>query len=98
AEDGIRDFHVTGVQTCALPIFGVFLLAFYRRATARGAFYGLIAGMSAVAAVTFLAPQVSFLWHNVIGAGTVFIVGVLLSWIAGARPAAVAAEGVAAEG
>src|SRR5690606_39803088 len=24
AEDGIRDFHVTGVQTCALPIF-VFL-------------------------------------------------------------------------
>src|SRR5690606_40486971 len=30
AEDGIRDFHVTGVQTCALPIFltslhGVFM-------------------------------------------------------------------------
>src|SRR5690606_41176139 len=24
AEDGIRDFHVTGVQTCALPIY-VFL-------------------------------------------------------------------------
>src|SRR5690606_39682032 len=23
-EDGIRDFHVTGVQTCALPIFQVF--------------------------------------------------------------------------
>src|SRR5215475_9160122 len=23
AEDGIRDFHVTGVQTCALPIFSV---------------------------------------------------------------------------
>src|SRR5207253_5187112 len=22
AEDGIRDGHVTGVQTCALPIFG----------------------------------------------------------------------------
>src|SRR5690606_39745444 len=35
AEDGIRDFHVTGVQTCALPIcfcaggslFGSFLLS-----------------------------------------------------------------------
>src|SRR5690606_40167362 len=27
AEDGIRDFHVTGVQTCALPIFG---LSYYR--------------------------------------------------------------------
>src|SRR5690606_40904313 len=24
AEDGIRDFHVTGVQTCALPILGGF--------------------------------------------------------------------------
>src|SRR5690606_40046838 len=22
ADDGIRDFHVTGVQTCALPILG----------------------------------------------------------------------------
>src|SRR5690606_40264951 len=29
AEDGIRDFHVTGVQTCALPIYlaGIFFLA-----------------------------------------------------------------------
>src|SRR5690606_39622329 len=24
AEDGIRDFHVTGVQTCALPIYKPF--------------------------------------------------------------------------
>src|SRR5690606_40495304 len=24
AEDGIRDFHVTGVQTCALPIYHQF--------------------------------------------------------------------------
>src|SRR5690606_41010632 len=24
AEDGIRDFHVTGVQTCALPIFDLY--------------------------------------------------------------------------
>src|SRR5690606_40910835 len=30
AEDGIRDFHVTGVQTCALPILpGACLLAAY---------------------------------------------------------------------
>src|SRR5690606_41110437 len=27
AEDGIRDFHVTGVQTCALPIFVVLAVA-----------------------------------------------------------------------
>src|SRR5690606_2128474 len=24
AEDGIRDFHVTGVQTCALPIYQLY--------------------------------------------------------------------------
>src|SRR5207253_6622894 len=31
AEDGIRDGHVTGVQTCALPICGVRALAARRR-------------------------------------------------------------------
>src|SRR5690606_39533172 len=30
AEDGIRDFHVTGVQTCALPISTIHFMA-YRR-------------------------------------------------------------------
>ena len=44
-----------------------------------GAFVGLIAGMAAVAAVNFGAPKVSFLWHNVVGAVTVVIVGILLS-------------------
>src|SRR5690606_40749497 len=33
AEDGIRDFHVTGVQTCALPICPT---CPHRRARARG--------------------------------------------------------------
>src|SRR5258706_15862814 len=28
AEDGIRDWSVTGVQTCALPIFAVLTLGF----------------------------------------------------------------------
>src|SRR5690606_39586724 len=32
AEDGIRDFHVTGVQTCALPIFPEAILWAQRRA------------------------------------------------------------------
>jgi hypothetical protein len=35
--------------------------------------------MAVVAAVTFGAPDISFLWHNVIGAITVLVVGVLLS-------------------
>jgi Na+/proline symporter len=60
-------------------ILGVFLLAMIPRTSARGAFVGLLAGMSAVAAVSFGAPSVSFLWHNVIGAVTVLAVGTLLS-------------------
>ena len=59
-------------------ILGVFLLAMVSRARGVGAFVGLLAGMGAVAAVTFGAPDVSFLWHNVIGAATVLAVGVLL--------------------
>lgn len=62
-------------------ILGVFILAMIPRGRGIGAFYGLIAGMSAVAAVNFLAPEVSFLWHNVIGALTVVSVGLFLSWI-----------------
>jgi SSS family solute:Na+ symporter len=60
-------------------ILGVFLLAMIPRARAMGAFVGLIAGMTAVGLVNFGAPSVSFLWHNVIGAVTVVLVGVLLS-------------------
>jgi Na+/proline symporter len=60
-------------------ILGVFLLAMIPRARGVGAFFGLLAGMGVVATVTFAAPSVSFLWHNVIGAVTVVAVGVLLS-------------------
>jgi solute:Na+ symporter, SSS family len=60
-------------------ILGVFLLAMVRRAGATGAFVGLIAGMVTVGAVNFGAPSVSFLWHNVIGAVTVVVVGLLIS-------------------
>ena len=50
-------------------ILGVFMLAILtRRATGTGATIGLIAGMTAVAAVAFGRPDISFLWHNVIGA------------------------------
>lgn len=60
-------------------ILGVFLLAMLPRARALGAFAGLIVGMLTVAAVSFGAPSVSFLWHNVIGAVTVVLVGLALS-------------------
>jgi solute:Na+ symporter, SSS family len=62
-------------------ILGIFLLAMIGFIRPWAAFIGLIAGMSAVAAVTFLAPEVSFLWHNVIGALTVLLVGIVLSLI-----------------
>lgn len=60
-------------------ILGVFLLAMIPGARATGAFFGLIAGMGAVAAVSVGAPAVSFLWHNVIGAVVVVVVGMVLS-------------------
>ena len=59
-------------------ILGVFLLAMMPRAVGRGSFFGLLVGMGVVAAVAFGAPDVSYLWHNVIGAVTVVIVGLLL--------------------
>lgn len=59
-------------------ILGVFLLAMMPRAKGTAAFVGLIVGMSSVAAVTFGAPSISFLWHNVIGAVVVVFVGLLL--------------------
>lgn len=62
-------------------ILGVFLLAMMPRARGLGAFIGLLAGMAAVAAVSFGAPSVSFLWHNVIGAVTVVVVGMAISLV-----------------
>ena len=60
-------------------LLGVFVLAVgVRRATARGAFWGLIAGMLVVAAVAY-TTSISFLWFNVIGAGAVVVVGMALS-------------------
>ncbi len=71
-------------------ILGVFLLAMMPRAKSVGAFVGLLAGMGAVAAVTFGAPSVSFLWHNVVGAVAVVLVGLVLSGGARSRRGATA--------
>jgi SSS family solute:Na+ symporter len=61
-------------------ILGVFMLAILtRRANGTGAFVGLLAGMTAVASVAFGRPDISFLWHNVVGAVVVVIVGLLAS-------------------
>jgi solute:Na+ symporter, SSS family len=66
-------------------ILGVFILAVgFPRATANGAFIGLIAGMTTVGlAASF--TNVAFLWHNVTGAVAVVIVGLAVSALDPAR-------------
>lgn len=66
-------------------ILGVFFLAMIPGSRAFGAFFGMITGMLVVGAVSFGAPQVSFLWHNVVGVVTVLVVGTLLSRVVGGR-------------
>ena len=59
-------------------LLGVFALAFFfRRATARGAFWGMIAGEAAIFAAFFFT-NISFLWYNVIGCGVVILTGLLI--------------------
>jgi SSS family solute:Na+ symporter len=62
-------------------ILGVFILAVaFPRATGNGAFIGLCAGMASVAwAASF--TSLAFLWHNVIGAVVVVIVGLIVSLV-----------------
>ena len=61
-------------------ILGVFILAILtKRATALGAFWGLVAGMAVVLTVAFTTP-IAFLWHNLIGAVVVVVVGLAISW------------------
>jgi Na+/proline symporter len=60
-------------------LLGVFVLAIgIRRATAAGAFWGLIGGMAAVAAVAN-TTSISFLWYNVVGVAGVLAVGMAVS-------------------
>src|SRR5690606_39565692 len=69
AEDGIRDFHVTGVQTCALPILfnvtGLKALLFLETLSvsiAKESFNSLIS--SAILASTFLVSQLTAIIPN----------------------------------
>jgi solute:Na+ symporter, SSS family len=72
-------------------LLGVFILAILtRRATANGAFFGLIAGMAVVLIVAFTTP-IAFLWHNLIGAVVVVVVGLAISVAAPERARAGAA-------
>jgi Na+/proline symporter len=66
-------------------LLGVFVLAIgTKRATSQGAFWGLLAGMAAVALVARYSTM-AFLWHNVVGVVVVVSAGMLIS-LAGPRP------------
>ncbi len=65
-------------------LLGVFILAILtKRATAAGAFWGMLAGMAVVLTVAWTLP-IAFLWHNLIGAVVVVVVGMLISVLSGA--------------
>ena len=67
-------------------ILGVFILAVaFPRATGNGAFVGLIAGMASVAWVASFT-SIAFLWHNVVGAVAVVVVGLVVSLLDHLRP------------
>ena len=60
-------------------LLGVFVLAVaVRRATANGAFWGLLAGMAAVGVVE-RTTEISFIWYNVVGTVAVVVVGMVIS-------------------
>ncbi len=68
-------------------ILGVFLLAIgWKRANSTGAFVGLLTGMGVVGYVT-VNTSIAFLWHNLIGAVVVFVVGMAVSELTGPRKA-----------
>ena len=64
-------------------LLGVFILATVtKRANARGAFYGLIAGMVAVIASAMTMTRLAYLWYNLIGVAVAVSVGLTVSAIA----------------
>ena len=62
------------------PILGVFMLGLFTKSvTGGGARVGFVVGLLTNAALWKWAPDVSWLWWNVIGLGVTILVGVALS-------------------
>ncbi|HRH46404.1 MAG TPA: sodium:solute symporter [Pyrinomonadaceae bacterium] len=60
-------------------LLGVFMLAFlFPRARSRGAFFGILIGISSVAILSYYT-KIAFLWFNVIGCVVTVIAGLLIS-------------------
>jgi sodium-coupled monocarboxylate transporter 8/12 len=68
------------------PLLGLFFLGILvRRATARGALAGWIAGVSVLLPVCF-ATRISFLWYTLIGCASTMLIGFLVSLFEPAPP------------
>ena len=60
-------------------LLGVFVLAFFFKSVgANGAFFGVVAGETAIFAA-YLFTKISYLWYNVIGCIVVIAAGMLIS-------------------
>jgi SSS family transporter len=69
-------------------ILGVFLLAiWWKRANGHGAFAGVVGGMIAVGLVA-TTTETAYLWLNVVGAVSVFVIGMVVSELVRPRQAA----------
>jgi len=68
-------------------ILGVFLLAIgVKRANSTGAFVGVLVGMVTILSIATFT-KIAFLWHNLIGAVVVVIVGIIVSALTGSQQA-----------
>src|SRR5690606_40553989 len=65
ADDGIRDFHVTGVQTCALPIYNLYCISdeVYEHMVFDGAMQLSANGFSELAARSFIVSSFGKTFH-----------------------------------
>jgi Na+/proline symporter len=67
-------------------LLGAFVLAIgTRRATGRGAFWGMLAGFATVLVVA-RTTAISYLWYNLVGTAVVVLVGVAISYTGPAEP------------
>jgi Na+/proline symporter len=75
-----------GLTVASLPfgsLLGLFLLGTIdRRATARGALAGMVAGLAVILAV-YRFTEIAYTWYVLIGSGTTYIAGAVVSRIAG---------------
>ncbi len=69
------------------PILGVFTLGIFTRVChSGGAIFGLMSGFLVNTLLWLLAPQISWLWWNVLGFVMTFVSGILLSILWGKAP------------